>query len=365
MRKATKGRPQKRNITTRGGAEGPPLLVLRTGYMARYDGPDKITGGGAHVEEHGTGGEVFNFKPYRETCYGYAMSRHFAGLDLSKVDGRRLWEEGDELSGVDVVFIAKKGSAGQVVVGWYRDATVYHKQYQLRPSYFPATDEGRTGFFCKACFGTVILLPEKERTFKVPYAPAGHKGFPGKSHVWYPDKHIKERAVQSFVKKLRAYMDKKSKPSGALKERKKRAGRSGKPNHERNEQVELAAVKAVTSYYKKQGYQVKSVEAENRGWDLETTRSGHTLCVEVKGLSDSIIGFELTPNEYRKLKEYGEGYRVCVVCDALTTSPALYELKPQNLGDTWKLVSVLGKPKVVVSWMEKPGAVCREIGTEN
>ena len=213
MRKATKGRPQKRNITTRGGAEGPPLLVLRTGYMARYDGPDKITGGGAHVEEHGTGGEVFNFKPYRETCYGYAMSRHFAGLDLSKVDGRRLWEEGDELSGVDVVFIAKKGSAGQVVVGWYRDATVYHKQYQLRPSYFPATDEGRTGFFCKACFGTVILLPEKERTFKVPYAPAGHKGFPGKSHVWYPDKHIKERAVQSFVKKLRAYMDKKSNPS--------------------------------------------------------------------------------------------------------------------------------------------------------
>ena len=30
-----------------------PLLVLRVGYMDRYDGPDTITSGGAYIEANG------------------------------------------------------------------------------------------------------------------------------------------------------------------------------------------------------------------------------------------------------------------------------------------------------------------------
>lgn len=59
-----------------------PLVVLRVGYMERYDGPGIITGGGAYNAKNGVGGDVFDFKPSRGKCYGYAMSRHFSGLNL-------------------------------------------------------------------------------------------------------------------------------------------------------------------------------------------------------------------------------------------------------------------------------------------
>ena len=100
-----------------------PLLVLRVGYMERYDGPDTITGGGAQITQLGVGGEVFNFKPSRGKCYGYAMSRHFSGVNLHYLDDSRSWSDGDELDSVDVIFIARRPGVGQVVVGWYRNAT--------------------------------------------------------------------------------------------------------------------------------------------------------------------------------------------------------------------------------------------------
>ena len=336
------------------------MLVLRTGYMKRYDGPDEIQNGGAYPEETGAGSEIFNFKSYRGTCYGYGYTP--GAVNLAKIRPGR-YEEGDHLTGVAVLFIAKKPGIGQVVVGWYRDATVLHKKFMPRPKAvdFSAISE-RTWFCCMADDTSAILLPENERTFKVPYAPAGHKGFPGHSHAWYPGEHMKEKAVRSFVNKLYAYMDQKSEPENSVpKERKKRAGPSGKPNHERNGQVEQAAVEAVTSHYKKQGYQVKSVESEKLGWDLEVTRNEDVLYVEVKGLSRLVVEFELTPNEYRRMKENSPRYRVCVVCDALSLhKPIIYELKPTGRGRSWRLVST-DNEGIAVSMTEKPGAVCREI----
>ena len=47
--------------------------------------------------------------------------------------------------------------------------------------------------------------------------------------------------------------------------------------------------------------------------------------IEVKGLSGPDIGFELTPNEYKKMKTLPkEQYRICVLTSALSEELALY-----------------------------------------
>lgn len=336
-----------------------PLVVLRTGYMERYDGPATISGGGAYVDENGVGGEVFNFKPSRGKCYGYAMSRHFAGINLRFIDGAQNWSTGDELSGVDVVFIARRPGGGQVVVGWYRNATVFHKQYRVRRGTIPGIDDSVRRFVCVADAASALLLPEDERIFEVPYAPNGFPGFPGQSNVWYPSQNENKPGVRAFVRKLRKYIGGTSGIELSEDEARgttpgKKQGRGGKPDHAHNALVEKAAVEATWAHYEHKGFTLKSVEAENLGWDLEANQAKQSLRVEVKGVSSANIYFELTPNEYAKLKEHAAQYRVCVVCEALT-NPRIFELKPGTTGGDWHLASEQGD--VFVPLMERTAAV--------
>ena len=331
--------------------------------MERYDGPDTITSGGAYVEARGVGGEVFNFKPSRGICYGYSMSRHSAGLNLRFLDNTRQWRNGEELSDVDVVFIARRPGFGQVVVGWYRNATVFHRQYRVRRGRIPGMDETMRHYLCTADVTNVRLLEEDERTFGVPYAPAGHEGFPGQSNVWYPGHHVDQPGVGAFVRRLRTYITSttgqpllRDEDEASAKGQKRDHGR--KPNSAHNAAVEAAAIKVVWLYYEAAGYRVTSVEADNVGWDLLASKGSRTLRVEVKGVSASTIYFELTPNEYFKLKELANQYRVCVVCDALT-APRLYELLPEQQPGGWRLMSK--KRAVHVSLTERTAAIGVEV----
>jgi len=340
-----------------------PLVVLRVGYMERYDGPAEISGGGAFVAENGVGGEVFNFKPSHGKCYGYAMSRHSSGVKLHLLDSSRTWRVGDELSGVDVVFIARKPGVGQVVVGWYRNATVFHKQYRARRGTIPGMNEGVRYFLCVANADSVRLIPDTERTFEVPYAPNGHKGFPGQSNVWYPMSHADNPKVSRFTKSLTEYI--RAASGAALPEDESgRKGKSGggkgrrlKPDHAHNTLVEEAAVEVVWQHYEAAGFKVKSVEEDNLGWDLEAKKGAQVLRLEVKGTSGASIYFELTPNEYAKLKAHMTNYRVCVVCDALSV-PRLFDLQPISTAKGLHLVSQ--QDGVRVRLMERVAA----IGTE-
>lgn len=340
-----------------------PLLVLRVGYMERYDGPATITGGGAYITANGVGGEVFNFKPSRGRCYGYAMSRHLAGLNLRYIDDSKTWREGDELSGVDVVFVARRPSVGQVVVGWYRNATVFHRQYRVRRGAILGMEEAGRRFLCVAEADHVRLLPEDKRTFEVPFAPAGFKGFPGQSNVWYPSHNTNQPGVTAFIRKLAKYLDSTpgaDLPDDEAPDRKAGGmrGRASAHDQAHNAMVEEAAVNAVWARYKADGYTLKTVETECLGWDLEATKGRQLLRLEVKGTAGTAIYFELTPNEYAKLKEHRANFRVCVVCEALT-SPRIFDLTPEAIGTNWRLVSERGDVKVPL--MERIAAVGAEV----
>jgi len=341
-----------------------PLLVLRIGHMELYNGPGGISSGGGFVTANGVGGEIFNFKPSRGICYGFAMSRFFGGVNLNFLAPRTRWRKGDELAGVDVVFIARRPGYGQVVVGWYRNATVVHKEYFARRGVIRGLpEEIQRPYLCTANVADVQLLDVDDRVFEVPSAQAGNLGFPGQSNVWYPGNNLEHAEVGKFVSRLRTYIAGHSgvTPKDDEEEGQGGGGRKRKPNHAHNAEVELRAVQAVIARYEDAGYSVRSVESDNCGWDLVVEKGRELLHVEVKGASGASIYFELTPNEFRMLKEHAVRYRVCVVCNALT-KPKIYELFPEfePVESAWRLSSADKKVHVVLS--PRIAAIGKEVG---
>lgn len=50
---------------------------------------------------------MWNFREEGGRYYGYVMTIHFAGVDLSRILPDEKWEDGDESSDIDIVFISK------------------------------------------------------------------------------------------------------------------------------------------------------------------------------------------------------------------------------------------------------------------
>jgi hypothetical protein len=108
------------------------------------------------------------------------------------------------------------------------------------------------------------------------------------------------------------------------------------PDPHRKKQVEQNAVNLTIRHYQQQGYVVDSVELDNVGWDLEAIRDPVLLRIEVKGLSGQAINIELTPNEYDKMGQYKESYRICVVTNALGSTPQFAEFSFHDESGNWQ-----------------------------
>jgi hypothetical protein len=299
--------------------------------MESYDGVGEITSGGSYVDKNGNGGEMWNFRAEGGRCYGYVMTPHFAGVDLSRIAPDENWEKNDELAGVDIVFIARRPDVGQVVIGWYRDATVFHKAYRKRRGREKMGDWDDLNYLCEVDAEQAVLLSEDQRTFSVPH---GVKGYPGQSNVWYPP--IDNPDIARFVAKLRKLI---GGPTGATAKptNGKPGGRRSTPDEDLIAKIEQAAVVATKAHFKKQGFTVDSFEQDNRGWDLEARKDDQRLLIEVKGHIGNAIQFELTPNEYSKLQENSPNYRICVLRNALLGNTDLEIYAPKKFGGEWGL----------------------------
>lgn len=315
-----------------------PLLLFRIGWMDDYAGQDEILRGGAYVDEHGEGGEMWNFEKKDGHCFGYVRTNKGAGLNLGKIEPHTKWTAGDEMSGVDIVFIATrpKSDSGQVVVGWYKNATVIHKAYNKDKR------RERHGYLCWTEEDHAVLLPTAARVFEV----KGGQGFPGQSNVWYGEE--KNNAVVQFKKELREYM----RAPTTLRER--HHGRKTDVDEIRN--IEKVAVSEVWQFYKNKGYTIKSVERQNCGWDLVAKKNDEELLLEVKGHKGSRFHFELTPNEYEKMQAHHNQYKVCGVLDALTKKPGLSVFAPENHDGKWRLVKEYGKGMKIIELEERMSA---------
>jgi hypothetical protein len=294
-----------------------PMIFLRIGWMNRYRGRiagDPITGGGAFVTEHRYGHEIFNFQPFEGRVLGYVQPPSTAynaesgpGVNIGRLGAS---SQDDSLSGVIAVWIARSPQGGSVIVGWYKNATVY-RHWQRPPPEANRRHQGNDlGFYVTAASRDATLLPPDERVFQV---PRGENRM-GQANVWYADKPDAHRQFRSDVL---SYLETRRLP----RQRPTPTGRSQRQSDPLlRQKVEQAAIDETTAYYKGLGYDVGSVESDNVGWDLNAVHASlHVaLKLEVKGLSGDESRIDLTPNEFAKLRQHRQAYRLCIVTEALT-----------------------------------------------
>jgi hypothetical protein len=325
--------------------------------MPSYEGEREVYASGHdYVREEGFGHELFNFKPFDGFCYGYVQSRS------ETINLGRLEAEKDEtfVDDVTVIWTATPPHSKRVIIGWYRSARVYRTlQYgRLKGREVHGT---KVGYYIQTRAEDAVLVPVEQRDFSVPY---DGKGLPGQASVFY--------AEESDAAEMKAWLSRAinyiSGWSGNTV-----VGRSGAaggwpcaPDAAHNAAVEAAAIAFVRS---RLGEEMLDRQTDNWGWDLEYSRSGSRLCVEVKGLSGAALGVELSPNEYAAMKRamnksFSEGeYRLAIVRNALT-APELFLFAHASGTDrmcelTSKHISVMERIAARLSEVEQPSPAGR------
>ena len=295
------------------------MIFFNGGWMSLYDGigTDEIVHGGAYIEKHGFGGEVYNFRNSGGKNYGYVMTKS-GTLNLSRIDfGQE--PVGNVIKNVTCVFVATHPMGGRRIVGWYGNASIY-SCYQDYPGNDReimtsqedwSSDSNQVGYFAFAQNGNVILLTEDER-LNAPVVPNGKGGF-GQSNVWYADSGIGIEFRRKTIEFISEYERKISKEAASEQKRDIQSSVDATAK----KKVEEVAVKRTREYFEDLGYVCKSVESENLGWDLEFTKGNVKFFVEVKGLSQSYISVMLSRNEYEKMRDNVERYRLAVVTNCL------------------------------------------------
>ena len=164
--------------------------------MRRYRGQtpsDRLVGGGRYVNEHGHGYEVENFLPLDGRCYAHVNNN---SIDLARLDSS-VEANTEYLDGVTVVFVATRPGGGRVVVGWYRNARVWHEPR-------PRPEPGHDCYFAEAEEADCTLLNVDEREFEVQQAREGVFGM-GQANIRYTDDSLAGPVVRSLPEYIEGF----------------------------------------------------------------------------------------------------------------------------------------------------------------
>jgi hypothetical protein len=105
---------------------------------------------------------------------------------------------------------------------------------------------------------------------------------------------------------------------------------------DKNKRVEIAAINHVTRHFEKNGWTVKSVESEGRGYDLVCRKNSQFRHIEVKGVSGSIPSFIITSNEVRESSQ-NLNWHMAVVTNTLSGKPVLKLYDAKKFRDHYNL----------------------------
>ncbi len=190
-------------------------LFCNVGWMKYYQGQndnDKIGGGGSYVDREGHGFEVCNFAPYENQIYGYVQppsgrlgENIKSGTDeyfsRSKININRLGAKKNDvfIENVNVIWTATHSDRGRVIVGWYKNATVY-REYQKFDQAPPGHKTNNIdGYRIVAEKSNYKLLPIEQRNIQI---PKGVKGGMGQSNIWYADKPESEKIRDKILMEI-------------------------------------------------------------------------------------------------------------------------------------------------------------------
>lgn len=326
-------------------------LFCNTGWMESYQGnskADQIRGGGSFVTEEGMGHEVCNFHNHRGSVYGYVQpargqrSASAGSIKLENIVNGNASKDDEFIEGVLVIWTAKRPEGGTVVVGWYKDATVFREYHYFKSAPALHSKNGLDGYRIHVRAENAKLLPVDERVYQIQRKTQGSIG---QSNVWYGDSTIGRKIAVDI-----AALSKGKRPTHKSKS-------VSKTDPEHNAKVEKAAVKLVWKYYEDLGYDLISVEKDNVGWDLEASQNKTNLRIEVKGLSGSSPHIELSPNEFKAWSEAHPLYRMAVVTEALT-SPKLHICLYSREHESWQVSSHDNAPVDVIEKVAAQVKLC-------
>ena len=305
------------------------MIFINIAWKSRYAGlkGDQIAPSFGYVKRHGFGHEMFNFAPSGGKMYGTAPFPPPGSVNVEKLGASK----GDEsVSGVLVVWVSRS-----VIVGWYKNATVY-RHSQRPPKGTGHSYKGKAiGYRAVARESDCkIILPPDARSFPVPRSWQRENAM-GR-FTWFAE----GAPNRAFREKVRKYINAGGDIS-AVKLSRRQPQKSARAPHQsdpqKRTQVERAAVDLVTKYFESMKFDVADVGRDNLGRDLNAHHrvTSSDLKLEVKGLSGSGSIVELTPNEYAMMSKHRGNYRVCVVRGCLDRKPELAVFAYNEAADSW------------------------------
>jgi len=190
------------------------MVFFNIAWMREYKGNwaiDVPVNGGSFIKENSWGGEVYNFQPFNGMMYGYVepgvVERNGPRrrINISRlVDRPSLIKSSPYLSGVLVVWVAMpKNGREPLVVGWYRNATLY-RNAQIPPekSKRELPNHNNPGeYFASAREQDCVLIPPEDRILKLPRKGEGF----GRSNLWYAQTDIGEITKDKVLRFIQSW----------------------------------------------------------------------------------------------------------------------------------------------------------------
>jgi hypothetical protein len=291
------------------------VLFARIGYMKFYQGPqkgdEKPIGGGKYNNDK-IGHEAYNFKELNGNLYGY-FQPHMKSpykINLSRINPEFTKDSAED---VLVIFFSKNPlGKGQVIVGWYKGATV-HEYIQN-----PKNQKGRNnfGYNIEAEEKNAVLLPVAKRKFLMGHGISGVKeGNPGQANAFYirdEKNNIKPKDKHnSWIYKAIEYVNSYEGPSirtfedEVSEELENSAfGSSGQgfqSNIELKKLVEKYSMNKCKKHFSSKGYKIEDVSL-TKPYDFVATKDGKEYFIEVKGTQTDGSKIILTKNEVEMSK---------------------------------------------------------------
>jgi hypothetical protein len=201
------------------------IVFFNISYMNYYKGKkgDQMFGSFRYVTDTNNGGEKHNFEPLKidgkEVCYGFVEPGYTKGgyengkqrqIHIEKI--KNAGNAKEKLDDVLVIWCAKIPTLGRtVIVGWYKNATVY--RYVNSLPYDKETDRGlpEFGYLYNAIAdkSNCTLLPSEER-IKIKWIAHRNRQNPdkfgfGQSNMWYAREDNAQDYVSNLVEQIDSY----------------------------------------------------------------------------------------------------------------------------------------------------------------
>ena len=139
------------------------IVFFNIACMKKYQGlvGDMAVHGGDYVNQHGFGGEIFNFQHFRDKMYGFVEAGwkpELKCINITKLGARRTDQS---VSDILVIWVARHPENKKTVaVGWYENAKVYRERQRPPANSQRRQPDGQDApYFVEAEKENCLLIP--------------------------------------------------------------------------------------------------------------------------------------------------------------------------------------------------------------